>query len=776
MAYRPSSRRSSNSRSRNWLLAELEPRLMLAGDAGAAIVQAASLPTAAVTSNVAAATDLVIIDNGIDNAAALMSAVPSNAEIVLIDSSQSGIKQITQAIGSHQNLRSVHLLCHATDGALIVGNESISNENLGEHRDSIAQWQQSMTADGDLLIYGCDLASGTEGIRFLNQLASIAGVDVAASNDRTGASNEHHHADWDLEYRIGQIESIGILATSDLQSFQEQLSIEIYAAGSTGDELMELEINGQIVDTWFVQGTDAEEGRFYPYVVNTNNVNVDDIRINFVNDLYDPATGIDRNLRVDRVVVDGVTYQTEDPSVFATGTFVDGQGITSGNLESEYLNADGYFQFSSSGGGGNGSNIEISLRGHTGSESAQLLIDGSVVATYDNISTSGESFFFEGDGNVTADRVRVAFINDSFTQGQDRNLDVDFLRIDGQTFETEASTTFSTGTWLPADGVQSGFRQSETLHSNGYFQFLAGDDNPGGDDAGSFSLVTSEITVIEGEGSVTLEVQRIGGSSGSASIDYFTAGDTAVAGQDFEATSGRLFFADGEFSKQITINLINDGVAESTESFAVRIDNSSGSDILAPRTSSITLLDDDSGLPRFASFNSAAGLTLNGSASVENGQLELTNTGVQQAGTAFFNSPVSVNSQTSFQSSFTFQIGGGSGLGGADGMTFLLQNSPAGLNGLGRAGGYLGYDGIGQSLAIEFDTSKNGWDQSADSIAVVINGNPANAFTEVESPFNLNNDTLYHAWIDYNGENQHLGRFCIGRRREADLCYLENSS
>ncbi|MGB7325301.1 MAG: DUF4347 domain-containing protein [Rubripirellula sp.] len=742
---------------------ELEPRLMLAADAAVAVCHAgggevaAPSPTGGQT-DASSSQHLVIIDSGVEDVAALLEAVPADASIVMIDQAESGVDQITAAIASHQGLKSIHLLSHGSEGKLQLGNETLSSANLGQYQNQIKSWRSSIAAGGDLVIYGCDVASGSQGISFLAQLASMSGADVAASNDRTGTATSNHFADWDLEYQFGNVETSGLLISNRLDGFTGQLAIQIFAAGTTGDELMELEINGQVVDTWSVQGTDAQNGQFFSYVADVDGVDINDVRINYVNDLYDPANGIDRNLRVDRVVVDGVSYEAEAPSVFADGVW-DGSQITSGNMQSEYLHTNGYFQFSGDGPiGGNGSVIEVSLRGQYGGESAQLLVDGSVLQTFSGLSTNTQVFSVQADGTVTADRVRVAFINDQYTPGGiDLNLEVDFIRIDGQTFQTEAATTYSTGTWLQEDGIQPGFRQSEVLHTNGYFQYLASGDPTG--NPGSFSLVTSEIVTVEGQGAITLEVRRLGGSDGAASVDYLTAADSATAGEDFQATSGRLFFADGETVKQFTVNILDDGISESTESFSVRIDNPIGADLLAPRTSIVTILDDDSGLPRFESFTSATDLALNGSASISGTQLQLTSTGARQAGTAFYNSPISVSSNTSFQSSFTFQMGGGAGTNGADGMTFLLQNSAAGLSALGRAGGYLGYDTIGQSVAIEFDNYNNGGDIAANTVAVVINGDTRNAFAEVVSPFDLNNNTLYHAWVDYNGETNTLAVF-----------------
>ncbi|MCB0845521.1 MAG: DNRLRE domain-containing protein, partial [Bacteroidetes bacterium] len=60
--------------------------------------------------------------------------------------------------------------------------------------------------------------------------------------------------------------------------------------------------------------------------------------------------------------------------------------------------------------------------------------------------------------------------------------------------------------------------------------------------------------------------------------------------------------------------------------------------------------------------------------------------------------------------------------GGSDGITFTFQGNSN--TALGMAGGYLGYEGISPSLAIEFDTYRNSYfaDPSYDHMAVISNG------------------------------------------------------
>ena len=55
-----------------------------------------------------------------------------------------------------------------------------------------------------------------------------------------------------------------------------------------------------------------------------------------------------------------------------------------------------------------------------------------------------------------------------------------------ESFATNSSSTFSTGTFTDADGIVDGFGRGNTLHSNGFFQFAGVDNSSGG-----FGLDTS---------------------------------------------------------------------------------------------------------------------------------------------------------------------------------------------------------------------------------------------------------------------------------------------
>ena len=169
----------------------------------------------------------------------------------------------------------------------------------------------------------------------------------------------------------------------------------------------------------------------------------------------------------------------------------------------------------------------------------------------------------------------------------------------------------------------------------------------------------------------------------------------------------------------------------------------------------------------FSSFANAAtvsfagnSMEVNGSAAMAGSVLRLTPDSGGQAGSAFINTPFAFNADSSFSTFFQFRISGVQGTGAADGLTFILQNSPAGIDALGGGGGSMGYGSptnITNSLAVEFDTYQNGEynDPNSNHIGVDTNGN-LTSLTTYSSPPDLNSGSSLYAWVDYNGATNQL--------------------
>ncbi|MFL6305229.1 MAG: chitobiase/beta-hexosaminidase C-terminal domain-containing protein [Candidatus Sulfotelmatobacter sp.] len=153
-------------------------------------------------------------------------------------------------------------------------------------------------------------------------------------------------------------------------------------------------------------------------------------------------------------------------------------------------------------------------------------------------------------------------------------------------------------------------------------------------------------------------------------------------------------------------------------------------------------------------FTSAAGLSLNGSATVTSNVLQLTWAGAAaSAGAAWFTTPVNI---TGFITDFNFQLLSAK----ADGFTFAIQN--AGVTAIGPNGSGLGYGashpggtgGIARSVAVKFDLYSNDG-ESPDSTGFYTNGaSPTTPATDMTaSGVALNSGHIMHAHITYDGTN-----------------------
>lgn len=124
-----------------------------------------------------------------------------------------------------------------------------------------------------------------------------------------------------------------------------------------------------------------------------------------------------------------------------------------------------------------------------------------------------------------------------------------------------------------------------------------------------------------------------------------------------------------------------------------------------------------------------------------------------QGGAIFQNNTINLNN--SFDFNFNVMLGCNNGNDAADGIVFVLTNNP---NGLGQAGGGLGYAGGNQpySLAVEFDTWENGdvGDPSYDHIGIESGGlvthNIAPPVPALANSGNIDNCQQYAVRIVWN--------------------------
>jgi hypothetical protein len=112
---------------------------------------------------------------------------------------------------------------------------------------------------------------------------------------------------------------------------------------------------------------------------------------------------------------------------------------------------------------------------------------------------------------------------------------------------------------------------------------------------GNLSLGASSFTVAQNVGTLTVSVNRIGGSSGSTSVAYATTSGTAVAGTDFTAASGTLTWADGDSAaKDFSVAVSNAAPYLGSKSFTVALSHpKAGATLGTPSSAKVTINGDE---------------------------------------------------------------------------------------------------------------------------------------------------------------------------------------
>jgi hypothetical protein len=223
----------SKRQSKTPLIYALEPRLLFDGDLGADVASAivyrdgnaADAAPAVAPENQretqrenisfefhSTRSAIVFIDGGVEDPQTLADAaadvLPDDAQIHILDGDSDGFAQINDILQNHDRVDEIHIFGHGTAGEARLGTASLSLETLTTHSDTLAVLKDTLTEDGDLLLYGCNIAAGEDGRTFIEELAELTAADIAASDDLTGAGG-----DWELEVATGPIETETIIVS-----------------------------------------------------------------------------------------------------------------------------------------------------------------------------------------------------------------------------------------------------------------------------------------------------------------------------------------------------------------------------------------------------------------------------------------------------------------------------------------------------------------------------------------------------------------------------------
>lgn len=212
----------------------LEPKLLYSADLAPLALASDSAglmdnTVAPTTASTMSTREIVFIDASVPELEALKQDLAAqadagrNIEVIILRSDEDGVARITDTLAGRENVAAVHLISHGSDGQVQLGNTLLDAQTLLRRAGDVAQWGHAFTPDGDLLIYGCDVAASSHGQGLVRDLAALTGADVAASDDSTG--QQALGGNWQLEVQTGVIEQGGALSTSAQSGWAHTLAL-----------------------------------------------------------------------------------------------------------------------------------------------------------------------------------------------------------------------------------------------------------------------------------------------------------------------------------------------------------------------------------------------------------------------------------------------------------------------------------------------------------------------------------------------------------------------
>jgi uncharacterized repeat protein (TIGR01451 family) len=143
---------------------------------------------------------------------------------------------------------------------------------------------------------------------------------------------------------------------------------------------------------------------------------------------------------------------------------------------------------------------------------------------------------------------------------------------------------------------------SGSISNNAVAGAAGADLNTANDQASVTTVVTplpnvrfsaASYSRVEGGGAATITVQLSAASDQTVTVQYATSNGTAIAPNDYAATSDNLTFSPSQTSKTFNVPIVDDGLHESSETVSLALSAPNGANLGAPANATLTIVDND---------------------------------------------------------------------------------------------------------------------------------------------------------------------------------------
>jgi len=147
--------------------------------------------------------NVLFVDARVENCDSLARGATADTFVFVLDSTRDGVEQITRILANCSDLDSLQIVSHGREARVQLGSIELCSDNLETYSHLLQQWGKALSERGDILLFGCSVAAGESGAAFVRRLSSIAGADIAASDNLTGSAALG--GDWELKFATGEI-------------------------------------------------------------------------------------------------------------------------------------------------------------------------------------------------------------------------------------------------------------------------------------------------------------------------------------------------------------------------------------------------------------------------------------------------------------------------------------------------------------------------------------------------------------------------------------------
>ncbi|MBR7801818.1 Ig-like domain-containing protein, partial [Undibacterium fentianense] len=171
---------------------------------------------------------LAVIDTRLKDYQQIAAALPNDVQIIYINGQSNGIQDILNVLPAQIQISTLHIYSHASNADLQLGSEHLTLTNITSDSQQAALHHlgQTLTTDGLIVLYGCDLAKLESGTQLVQEFALSTGATVAASTDTTGPSSLN--GDWNMEL-VANSDGQIIASTSDAYTLVQDRTLAINA-------------------------------------------------------------------------------------------------------------------------------------------------------------------------------------------------------------------------------------------------------------------------------------------------------------------------------------------------------------------------------------------------------------------------------------------------------------------------------------------------------------------------------------------------------------------